>query len=364
MARVDLHLTPEVLAGRTWSFGHRDNGPYARFVRLLEDGRIAGFHPDNVNERRWELVDGRLSIMDAWDRRTTTFDEVHIDDEGRLTLLGPFRMHPIGTPHMLKEIPSPDGLAPGPGGVSLQVKRSRPRRPNLVVLRAGEESLHHQWRREMADDDRSWDLCVSFYGRPENFEAPDFAEYRVLQNAQRKFAAIYDLFHEGSPLWDYDYIMLPDDDLMMSWRDINEMFALCRDYRLDLAQPALDPSGHVTHTITARQWAYRLRFTSFVEVMTPIFSRRALRACAPTFKDSIGGFGLDNIWPKLLGHPRTGVAVLDKTPVIHTRAQGANYDIGRALREGDELQRLYDAHNLHVEYGGVLSQALSAQNGW
>ncbi|MBW3558986.1 MAG: hypothetical protein KY449_04330 [Proteobacteria bacterium] len=364
MARIDLHLTWEMLERRTWTFGHRDNGPYSRFVRLLPDGRISGFAVENVNERRWGLEGGKLSIIDAWDRKTTVFDEVHLDDEGRLTLLGGFRFHPVGTPHMLKEIPSPAELAPAAGAPELLVKRKGEPRRNLVVLRANEESLHHQWPRELKDDDRTWDLCVSFYGKDENFDAPDFAEYRALQNKQHKFSALYDLLHEGSPLLEYDYVMLPDDDLMMNWRDINEMFALCRDYKLQLAQPALDPSGFANHAITLRQWGTLLRFTSFVELMIPIFSREALRMCVPTFKGSTGGFGLDNIWPKLLGHPRTGLAVLDKTPVVHTRPQGATYDIGKALREGDELQRIYDAHARHLEYGSVLAQPLHATNGW
>lgn len=366
MPRIDVHLTPEDLLRRIWTFGLQNQPPYARYVRLLEDGRIAGFSPENVNERRWRIRDGRLIILDLWDRATTEFGEVHLDDVGRMTLVGPFRTPPVGVPHVLQEIPSPDALAPAPGAVSLERRGPGPPRRNLVLLRANEHSLHPQWRREMVEDDRTWDLLVSFYGKTENFDNPDFSEYRVLQNKQYKYGAVYDLFYEGSPLWSYDYVMMPDDDIMMSWRDLNEIFAICREFNLQLAQPALDVSGYVIHAITARQWPYILRFTSFVEGMTPLFSREALRICAPSFQGAVSGFGLDNTWPKLLGDPRAGVAVIDKVPVLHTRpqAQGGNYDFGRAMQEGDTVQRRYDSHARHLEYGGVLAQPLNRSNGW
>lgn len=364
MAPVDVLLTPEELLRRAWTFGVRGQPPQARYVRLLADGRIAGFDPGNVNEKRWRLDEGRLRFLDAWDRVTTAFDEAGADADGRLALHGDFRMPPEGVPHTLQEIPVLEVLAPPEGGPHLERRTNTPRRRNLVVLRGNETSLHHQWRRDMVDEDRNWDLLVSFYGDPALFDAPDFAEYRILQPKKRKFAPIHDLFHEGSPLWAYDHIFFPDDDLMMTWRDVNEMFAICRDYKLQLAQPALDQSGFITHPITGRQWPFILRFTSFVEVMAPIFSSDALRACVATFKDSAGDFGLDNTWPKLLGDPRTGVAVIDKTPIVHTRPAGGAYDIGGALREGDELQRRYDAHNRHIEYGHILLQPLNRTNRW
>jgi hypothetical protein len=78
----------------------------------------------------------------------------------------------------------------------------------------------------------------------------------------------------------------------------------------------------------------------------------------------VGGFGLDNIWPKLLGERGMRWPSSTRCRWCTPRAQGANYDIGRALQEGDALQRVYNAHNKHVEYGGVLAQPLNRANGW
>jgi hypothetical protein len=354
-------LSPEDLARRVWSFGRVDHAPYARHVRLLPDGRVAGNLGDN--ERSWRIQDGRLALLDRYDRTSTLFERAYIGGDGRLALVGPFQA-PGGEDHLLRELEPLGGPAPSGAGVELIWRRRRPRRRNLVVLRANEHSLHHQWPREIRDEDRNWDLCVSFYGQEENFTGDDWSEYRVLQNRERKFEALHQLMHTGSPLWDYDYIAFPDDDLMLSWRDWNELFATCREHRLELAQPALSPAGHVTHPITGRDERYLLRYVSFIEVMTPIFSQAALRACVQTFRGSISGFGLDNTWPKLIGDPRDRMAIIDKTPAVHTRPQGATYSIEDAIAEGNALQWAYDAPSHVLEYGGIFAEPINRQHAW
>lgn len=347
------HLTPEVLQRRVWRFGLLDRDPYAWHVRLLADGRVAGNLGEN--EHRWRLDDDGVVFLDRFDRRSTVFDRTYIDAEGRLGLVGRFSA-PGGEDHLLREV-DPLGLAAPTGeGVNLVWRRRLPRRPNLVILRANERSLHHQWPREIADSARNWDLCISFYGEAENFPNDHWSEYGALQNKQRQYKALHALLHRGSPLWDYDYIALPDDDVMLSWRDWNELFATCREYRLDLAQPAMSPDGHITHPITIRDERYLLRFVSFVESMTPIFSREALQACVGTFSQTVSGFGLDNIWPKLLGEPRDRMAVIDKTPVVHTRPQGSTYSIEEGIAEGNALQHAYDAPSHVLEFGGVFAE--------
>ena len=259
--------------------------------------------------------------------------------------------------------PAADPLAPA-GSVELLWDPQRPKRRNLVVVRADEHSLHTQWARNTTQADRNWDLCVSFYGAAENLPGEDAAEYRVLQNTERKYQALYACMHRGSPLWEYDHIAFPDDDLLVSWRDWNDLFNTCREFRLELAQPALSRSGFIAHDICAQEERYRLRYTSFVEIMTPIFSRAALEICVSTFARSASGFGLDNIWPKLLGDPTDRIAIIDGTPIFHTRPQGLNYNVERALAEGNALQRAYNAPSCVIEYGAVFARPINRMAKW
>lgn len=349
---------PAALTGRVWEWGPLGEGAYARHVRLLPDGRVAG--KLSANESSWRLHGNRLAFLDGFDTRSTVFDAAYAGADGRWVFLAAAHA-PGGRPHTLCEVPPIAGLAPE--GVDPITSAPGPRRPYLVVVRAGERSLHTRWLRNIAPEDRNWDLCVSWYGAEAAFPPDDGFEHHVFQPVVRKFPALYALLHENSPLWAYDYIALPDDDLMLTWRDWNQMFAVCRAYGLDLAQPALSPEGHVTHDITARDRRHTLRFTSFVEVMTPVFSRAALRLCAPTFKNAVAGFGLDNVWPKLLGGSgaRDRIAIIDSINAVHTRPVGVGYDLQAAIEEGRQLQWDYDAPSTVFEYGGVLRKPIDAQ---
>jgi hypothetical protein len=312
------------------------------------------------NESRWRLREGRLEFLDAYDRRSTVFDEVYADADGRLAFVGLFQV-PGERRHLLKETPLLDELASPDGAPELIRRDDRPPRRNLVLIRAGEASLHRRWPRNLAEADRSWDLCVSWYGEESGFAAETEAEIRVLQSGTRQYQALHQLLHRDSPLWAYDYIAMPDDDIMASWRDWNALFAICRKHQLLLAQPALAPEGYITHPITAQDPRYTLRFTSFVEVMTPIFSREALQACIGTFGRAVSGFGLDNIWPKLLGEPRDRIAVIDAVPVVHTRPQGGSYSIEAALAEGAVLQDAYGSPSRLLEWGGLFAEPMDRE---
>jgi len=333
------------LTGSSWSFGVLGYHPYTPFLVLAPDGLIGNYHNDN--EDLWQIVDGRLAFLSSRGVATTIFDRARMQAgemtalAGRVLLRGPLRFHELRRTahpaHPLHATPRDFERR----ATFLQAL-PRPRRPNLVVLRAGDGSLHPDWRHDLTEEQRSWDLCISAYGRTPG-ALPGQAEYLTHQPQQRKFQAIHDLFFEGSPLWQYERVWLPDDDLMVSWGDINAMFHIARKYSLDLAQPSLlpVPGCFITHAITVQQPGSLLRYVDFVEIMCPAFSARALRICLGTFRDSVSGFGLDHLWPALLGGGRSRMAVIDATGVVHTRPLGQSYDVQSAIAEEAALLNAY-----------------------
>ena len=142
---------------------------------------------------------------------------------------------------------------------------------------------------------------------------------------------------------------LPDDDLSIDVPAINEFFALAKAHRLNLCQPAL-VDINVEHRILVQQPGSLLRFTNFVEIMAPCLHREALKHVFRTLdEDRVkSGWGLDLVWPHLLNYNR--VAVVDKTPMIHTRPVTAfnpnaffyrKYNID-PLYEGQETLKKYN----------------------
>ncbi len=340
------------LAQRTWRLDLASGDVIAPRVRLREDGGLSGHR--HWNEWRWSIDEGALTFFSSAGVRTVIFDKVLGGSGEGLAFAGVSRVDPQHTLR-LTEIGLLERLVPPAGTLALTGRRGPPRRRNLVVLRANEKSLHVEWTRNLPVEERYWDLCVSFYGDEKNFPIEDFSEYQVMQNKTRKFPSIYDLFAAERMLWDYDFFMFPDDDLSMSWIDLNVLFEVCREHRLDLAQPALTENSYISHLITLQQPGRLLRYVGYVEGMAPIFSIEALRMCLPTFRDSQSGWGIDIVWPHLLGRTDSRIAVIDRVAVTHTRPVGGNYADVDAGAELEQVPKEYGSQPRYIELGHLRS---------
>lgn len=214
---------------------------------------------------------------------------------------------------------------------------------HLVVLRAGDGSLHPEW---IGDPPADFDLFISYYGTtPDRYKSDaDYYEARP----GPKWPCIAELLQQHAQLIDeYDSFWFPDDDLSVATPVINRMFAFFCAHRLCLAQPALTRNSFHTWNTLLQESGCHLRYTRFVEVMAPLFSREALAVCAPTFSESRSGWGLDWVWPTLCDRAQLdGIAVLDATPVWHTRPLG-----GELYRNHRELDPRADAARVIRKYG-------------
>ncbi|MCU0760567.1 MAG: DUF707 domain-containing protein [Steroidobacteraceae bacterium] len=226
-----------------------------------------------------------------------------------------------------------------------RVASARPprRSRNLIVLRAGDRSLHGAW---LAAARRDFDVFVSYFGRVpgRHAEGADFYEMRP----GPKWPCIADLVREHHGLVAaYDCVWFPDDDLAADPATLDRMFAFFHAFELNLAQPALTHDSYCTWRTLRQDPGCHLRFNRFVEIMAPIFSREALRICAPSFSESPSGWGLDWLWPRLCqqaGLER--MAVIDATPVRHTRPCG-----GELYARHPEMDPRADAQRVLRKYG-------------
>ena len=345
-------VTEAQLTGSFWSFGTLGQGGYAPFL-VLAPGNLIGNY-QHRNEDLWQVIDGRLALVSDAGLTTTVFEAAQLRNGEIVALAGKVLVPGYDSFHELRRTAHPPHpvtptMPQAPRRASFISALDRPRRPNLVVLRAGEGSLHPSWPRDIADENRNWDMCISSYA-PNAASMLGQCEYLAHAPQQRKFQAIYDLFHNGSPLFGYDQVWLPDDDLMTSWSDINRLFHLTRRYGLDLSQPSLQqrPDCYIAHWFTGQQAQFVLRYIGFVEIMCPVFSQRALRICLGSFRDSTSGFGLDHLWPALLGGPRARMAVVDAVGVVHTRPMGLSYDVRQANAEEQAVLRAYGWTHYHL----------------
>lgn len=193
---------------------------------------------------------------------------------------------------------------------------------NLVVVRAGNNSLHHRWH-EIAYEDRNFDLLISFFSDEAYAQfAPKPGVEAVLVKGG-KWDGLYKTLSDRD-LGKYEYFWLPDDDLDISAQDVNTLFADMTRYGLRIAQPSLTPDSYFSHFVFSQCPGFVLRYTNYIEVMAPCLHRKVLEKALPLFRETMSGYGLDYIWCRWPESGAFRAAILDEIAMHHTRPVGKN----------------------------------------
>ena len=237
------------------------------------------------------------------------------------------------------------------------------KRKNLVIVRAGDSSLHPEWLQGPGAEARTWDIIVNYFGDdPDKYRSGDAVR---IDSKGPKWPALSALIQANAPLIaDYERVWLPDDDLRCQCDDVNRLFEIFEREKLDLAQPSLRHESYVAHMAVLHNGSFRLRYTNFVEVMAPCFTAAALTKLLPTFDENLSGWGLDYVWPMLLG-PEANVAIIDDVQILHTRPIGAaNYGAlkERGITAWDEMNELLARHGVKKR-GVVIHRAITGGSG-
>jgi hypothetical protein len=215
-------------------------------------------------------------------------------------------------------------------------------RSYLVISPIGDESMHGSW---LADrPNRTFDVLLIHYGRVRNFGRSDADHYL----ARRGFKwELIDIAAQElrQVIEQYDYLWCPDCDIRATTAQVNRLFEICAQHQLHLAQPAI-AAGEVTYQFLRPRPDVLLRYTPFVEVMCPVFSREGFWRVKSTFLETRSGWGLDLLWPRLFDNKQR--AIIDAVGVEHTGRlfTGENYknlnSIGVDPRQ--EMQQVIARH--------------------
>ncbi|PXW98823.1 uncharacterized protein DUF707 [Sphaerotilus hippei] len=187
----------------------------------------------------------------------------------------------------------------------------------LVLGRVGDKSLHKSWIEDQSCD-RNWDLQLNAYGKDES-RIQDGDLPPVIDRGT-KWDSIARHFNAQPELLDrYEYVMLPDDDLLMTARDINRLFDIVVENGLTMAQPALSIESYISWPVLLRSSQFKLRYVNFVESMACCIKSSYLKKLLPMFEQHYTGWGTDMIWTMLMEDPSYQAAVIDDVVMTHTR---------------------------------------------
>jgi hypothetical protein len=224
----------------------------------------------------------------------------------------------------------------------------RGERRNLILLRAGDASLHGSFFKR-SETTRTWDLHVSYYGAagaPATVDGETFSWSN--DQGSSKFNGIAACIKKAPHLLElYDYIAIPDDDLLFTKGDWDAAFQLARQYDLVACQPSLNPLSFYSHDITLRRRRLRLRWVSLIEAMAPIIRADVFKQLMPILALPDNVWAVDHVLAEIVSRPKA-FAVLDEVSVLHTRAvaSGPSYDAIRAARRTpqDVFQEFMQRH--------------------
>ena len=213
-------------------------------------------------------------------------------------------------------------------------------RKNLIIAAVGDQSLHKYW---IPKKRSSYDLFLINYGS-KSYKKD--AKYYIEQKGS-KFNLINEAIENYSEILDYNFFWMPDDDIYITNKDIDKIFNYMNNYDLWIAQPSI--IGWYGLAMTLNNPSCFLRYTNFVEIMCPCFSRYALEKCRKTFELNKTGYGIDALWNVILDHPTNKLSIIDDVIGMHTREVGGG-DMYK-LNANNNLQEAWaEARNIYEDY--------------
>ncbi len=336
-------MRKEIFMQYAWKFSFADGNVIAPAMKLFGNGSIGAYV--HRNERCWELRGNVLCLQNISGVTTAKFTLTHEDEIGVCQLDGvsiaspgvALRLERIRMPSLRDDTPA-DGM---PAAVKI-ISGAKTSRKNLVFISAGPKTCHTSWPKFIDDEDRNWDIFTSWYGDDVPDQIP-FGEFFCHQPRTHKLSAFCNVARHHPWLMEYENIWLPDDDIEVSWKDINRMFNIFDRTGLSLAQPSLRVGSdcHINHPITQQDTRYLLRYTTFVEIMCPLFSKDLLEACLPLFDGTGQPYIVDHLMMGVEGRVPGKAAIIDDIAVTHSRPMATNYDFAPLVEEGEKLVSLY-----------------------
>ena len=182
---------------------------------------------------------------------------------------------------------------------------------NLVFSSVGDKNRVNSW----LQTDRSFDVCISFFGDG------DFDNKKLVNFFYRhkgfKFANFLKCAEESLDLSNYEFILFVDDDIIISTRDIEQIFSQARRFGLHACQPSLSKKSCRSYKALVHRESVLVEYSNFVEIQCVCLSRHMLELCLPYLPLIYTGWGLDMILWELLGRPQDKVAILHSIQMTH-----------------------------------------------
>lgn len=193
------------------------------------------------------------------------------------------------------------------------------KKKNLVFTSAGDNTeFYKNWLAK----NREYDVWVVYYGNnDEIFRKYESLVDRIWRRKGSKFQNFYYIYQNYyNDIMKYDAFYIVDDDIIMSTDDINKLFNILYKYNLSICQPSFTDDSKISHKVTVQIPQNKLRYTNFIEVNTPVFSKKALLKLMKYYDPSLIGWGIDYLYIWANGiNEKNKYAVIDDISCINPK---------------------------------------------
>lgn len=172
-----------------------------------------------------------------------------------------------------------------------------PKYKNLVFSSVGDNTnFNYIWTEKY----RKYDLWVVYYGDNEK----KYEDYKkqvdfIHKRKGSKFQNLYYIYNTyKEEILKYDRFFILDDDIVINTSEINRMFEISNKYKLWICQPSFGRGSKTSWEHTKNVKGAILRYTNFIEVNAPLYTRWALQRLMRYYTPKLIGWGVDylSIW--------------------------------------------------------------------
>ena len=200
------------------------------------------------------------------------------------------------------------------------------KRKNILFSSVGDNTqFYNLW----LDDNRNYDIFLCYYGKEKINKYQEYSDFYIKRKGS-KIQNFHHLWNTNKELTNYHNYYIVDDDILIKTNEINLLFDLLDKYNLWILQPSLSSDSKISHDITLNVPNNYMRFTNFIEINTPFFSKYAISKCMEIYDDKLVGYGVDILFIWFLGTNMTDkYAIVDYVTSVNPNIQ---------FREIDKLQ--------------------------
>ncbi len=200
------------------------------------------------------------------------------------------------------------------------------KRKNCVISVVGKNSLHNKWaiRNASCNYDVHLIVCDSCFNK--YYEDADYLFYGKGDKMKLIFAYLKMNPHFFEQ---YDYFFLPDDDVLTNQEEIESLFNSMAKYNLRIAQPSLKGS-YFTYPHTLQVHHCRLRYTNFIEMMIPCFSKDALKTVLETHNSEKE---IECQIAEIIESNRQDMAIIDELAMVHVRPDSSRISMCNGIEQ-------------------------------